>query len=76
MIVTYGGHGGGRCAQQLRQVCQGLHIAPVAIMPELTLSRDLIEDNAGEVDPAVEFNAQAADLSQGFAELAEALTAT
>src|SRR5580698_2938604 len=29
MIVTYGGHGGGKCAKQLRQVLKGLHMKPV-----------------------------------------------
>src|SRR5471030_1364070 len=37
MIVTYGGHGGSRCAEQLQQVCDGLHMAPITTMPGLKL---------------------------------------
>ncbi len=33
VIVTYGGHGGNKCAAQLRQVAAGLHMRPVATMP-------------------------------------------
>lgn len=29
MIVSYGGHGGGRAAEQLKQVCQGLRMLPL-----------------------------------------------
>jgi len=73
MIVTYGGHGGGRCAAQLRQVVEALHMAPVATMPALTLPRGHIEANSGLIDPGVEFAAHLADLNAAFAELADAL---
>jgi len=72
MIVTYGGHGGGRCAAQLRQVCEGLHMAPVATMTGLRLSRERIEADAGEVIPADEFAAHLGELRQAFGELAAA----
>lgn len=29
MIVSYGGHGGGKAAEQLKQVCQGLRMLPL-----------------------------------------------
>lgn len=29
LLVTYGGHGGGKCGSQLRQVLQGLHMKTV-----------------------------------------------
>lgn len=36
MIVSYGGHGGGKAAEQLRQVLQGLRMTPVEKMALLT----------------------------------------
>jgi len=72
MIVTYGGRGGDRCAQQLQQVCEGLRMAPIATRTGLTLSRQRIEANAGEIDPAAEFAAYLDDLRQAFGELAAA----
>ena len=76
MIVTYGGHGGGRCAEQLQQVCQGLHMALVAAQPALRLPRERIEGNSGEIDPAAEFASHQDELRQAFAELAGALAKT
>jgi NAD(P)H-dependent FMN reductase len=73
MIVTYGGHGGGRCARQLYEVLQGLKMKPVPTMPGFTLAREHIEANSGAIDPAVEFAAHLEMLRQAFAELAAAL---
>jgi NAD(P)H-dependent FMN reductase len=39
MLVTYGGHGGGKCAQQLRTVAKGLHMKTVWTSPALVLTR-------------------------------------
>jgi NAD(P)H-dependent FMN reductase len=72
MIVTYGGHGGGRCAEQLQQVCEALRMAPIATRIGLMLSRERIEANAGEIDPAAEFAAHLGDLRGAFGELAAA----
>jgi NAD(P)H-dependent FMN reductase len=72
MIVSYGGHGGGRCAEQLRQVCEGLRMAPIPTRVALTLARHRIEANAGEIDPPAEFTAHLSELRQAFAELAAA----
>ena len=73
MIVTYGGHGGERCGEQLRQVCEGLHMATIATRTGLNLTRQRIEANSGEIDPPVEFPAHLADLRRAFSELASAL---
>ena len=73
MIVTYGGHGGGRCAAQLRQVLDGLHMKTVETMPGFTLAREHIETNAGQIDPATEFAEHLPALKQAFGELAGAL---
>lgn len=72
MIVTYGGHGGDRCAAQLQQVCEGLHMAPLPTRPGLTLSSERIEANSGEIDPAAEFASHLGELRQAFGELAAA----
>jgi NAD(P)H-dependent FMN reductase len=73
MIVTYGGHGGDRCAAQLRQVLEAVHLAPVATMPAFTLPRARIEANDGIVDPPVAFAGSEGVLRQAFAELATAI---
>jgi NAD(P)H-dependent FMN reductase len=70
MLVTYGGHGGGKCAEQLRQVCEGLQMTPVATMPRLRLSRGQIEANSGDIDPKVDLAIHLQDLRQAFTELA------
>ena len=43
MIVSYGGHGGGRAAGQLKQVLQGVGMRPVERMVGLTFpGRELL----------------------------------
>ena len=73
MIVSYGGHGGSKCAAQLRQVLDALEMITVATMPSLHLARAAIEANTGTIDPAVAFAGHRGALRQGFAELAAAL---
>ncbi|OCF44609.1 hypothetical protein I317_01496 [Kwoniella heveanensis CBS 569] len=36
MIITYGGHGGGKCGAQLRQVLEGIHMVPTSQNVELS----------------------------------------
>jgi len=45
VIVTYGGRGGGKCAEQLRQVATGLNMRPVDTMPAITVAREAIEND-------------------------------
>lgn len=73
LIVTYGGRGGGLCAAQLRQVLDGLKMATVPTMPGLVLSRERIEANSGEIEPATEFAQHLPVLKQAFGELAATL---
>jgi NAD(P)H-dependent FMN reductase len=73
MIVTYGGHGGVRGARQLREVLDGLKMRPVPTMPALTLARERVEANDGEIDPPSAFHGHLEELQRAFAELAEAL---
>ena len=67
VIVSYGGHGGGKCAVQLRQVVEALKMRVAATMPGLELSDDAIR--AGRVDPAQEFAAQVESIETAFDEL-------
>jgi NAD(P)H-dependent FMN reductase len=39
MLVTYGGHGGDKCAKQLRIVAKGLHMKTVRTAPALAITR-------------------------------------
>lgn len=73
MIVTYGSRGGGKCAAQLRQVLNGLHMKPVATVVGFKLPRAHIEANAGTIDPAVEFAGHAKTLKRAYTELSAAL---
>lgn len=42
MIVSYGGHGGGKAATQLKEVLNGCRMRPLERMPALTFpSRDV-----------------------------------
>jgi NAD(P)H-dependent FMN reductase len=73
MIVTYGGHGGGKCAAQLRQVLDGLKMQPVPTMPGFRLARERIEANTGTIEPASEFAEYLDVLRQAFVELSASL---
>lgn len=75
MIVSYGGHGGGKCGAQLHQVCEGVKLHTGATRPELILPRSIIEANSGEIDPATVFGAHLETIRQAFAELSAALAA-
>lgn len=67
VIVTYGGHGGGKCAAQLRQVTEGLKMRPVATMPAIELTDDMIL--GGHLDCAADFRAHAGVVRQAVGEL-------
>ena len=70
-IVTYGGHGGGKCAAQLRQVSEGLKMQPMTTMPALTLTHDMIV--GGAIDAARDFAGVADIVRQAVGELAAAI---
>jgi NAD(P)H-dependent FMN reductase len=74
-IVSYGGHGGGKCGAQLLEVLNGLKLRMVATRPELPLPRALIEANTGKIDAADVFAAQVGPVRQALGELAAALAA-
>jgi NAD(P)H-dependent FMN reductase len=58
LIVSYGGHGGGKCAAQLREVLGGIGLRLTSAMPGLRLARERIEANDGEIEPEVDFAGQ------------------
>jgi len=70
-IVSYGGHGGGKCAAQLKQVADGLKMRVVPTMPGLELPEAVIR--GGEFDPRREFATHVPAVEQAFAELAALL---
>jgi len=67
MIVTYGGHGGGKCAAQLRQIAEGLEMNVVPTMPGLTISMDVIR--GAPLDPDQDLKDQIGAIEQALAEL-------
>ncbi len=68
LIVSYGGHGGGKGASQLRDVAESLKMRPVATMPALTLPKDAIGGGA-TLDPALAFAEDIGTMKQALAEL-------
>jgi NAD(P)H-dependent FMN reductase len=70
-IVTYGGHGGGKCAAQLRQVTKGLKMRPVTPMPAIRLTDAMMM--GGAFDPEKDFRGQAGAIRRAAGELAAQL---
>ncbi|WP_420959619.1 NADPH-dependent FMN reductase [Brucella sp. IR073] len=70
VIVSYGGHGGGKCASQLREVLSGLKMRVVPEMPGLTLAKSVIEANPGRLDAGIAFADQRPVIAQAFQALA------
>ena len=68
VIGSYGGHGGNKCAGQLRQVAEALKMRQVMTMPGITLTRSMIE-GGGQVDPELDFWAHVGDIRLAFAGL-------
>jgi NAD(P)H-dependent FMN reductase len=74
VIVTYGGHGGGKCAAQLRSVVESMKMRPVATMPAITISQEAVLGKP--VDPETDFAAYVPSVLQALAELVTQLEAT
>lgn len=74
VIVTYGGHGGTRCARQLRRVAASLKMRVVATTPALVLSDAMIREGAA-LDPDRDFLAFEPAVRRAWAELANQLVA-
>jgi NAD(P)H-dependent FMN reductase len=75
LIVSYGSHGGDKCARQLREVLGGLDMRLTTVIPGLRLSRDRIVADDGAVEPERDFADQVAEVDDALRELAEIYTA-
>jgi NAD(P)H-dependent FMN reductase len=71
VIVTYGGHGGNKCAAQLRQVAEGLHMRAIQTMPAIELSREMVKGAA--CTPETDFVNYADTVRKAFGELVSEL---
>jgi NAD(P)H-dependent FMN reductase len=73
-IVTYGGHGGGKCAEQLRQVAGAVKMRVVPTAPGIWLPESVIREDAS-FDPERDFAAHATAIETALAELADQINA-
>jgi NAD(P)H-dependent FMN reductase len=71
VIVSYGGHGGDKCAAQLRQVLEAVHLKTVATMPAITLTRAMIFGGACDLEK--DFAAEADVVRKAIRELSDEL---
>ena len=74
VIVTYGGHGGGKCAEQLRQVAGAVKMRVMATAPGITLAEAVIRQGA-PFDPDRDFTQHMESLQNALAELADQINA-
>jgi NAD(P)H-dependent FMN reductase len=75
VIVTYGGHGGGKCAEQLRQVAGAVEMRVVPTAPGIVLPKDVIRHGA-PCDPARDFKQHVESIENAFTELVAQMGAT
>ncbi len=68
-FVTYGGHGGARCAKQLRQVAASVGMRVVVTAPAIRLSDAVIREGA-PCDPDRDFQRYRSRVRAAVAELA------
>ncbi len=71
-IVSYGGHGGGKSAAQLRQVVEALKMRVAPTMPAVELSENAIRNAA--LEPVSDLAAYTPSVEQAFDELAGLLS--
>jgi NAD(P)H-dependent FMN reductase len=69
LIVTYGGHGGNHCGEQLRIVMRAIGTRLTGATPGLLLAREKIVANDGEVDPARDFAVHTEEVKAALSEL-------
>jgi NAD(P)H-dependent FMN reductase len=75
VIVTYGGHGGGKCAEQLRQVAGAVKMSVVSTSPAIVLPQEVIRHDAS-FDPDHDFSQHRESIQTAFAELVDQINAT
>lgn len=80
MIVSYGGHGGGKANAQLKQVLQGVRMRPIEKMVELAFpTRELLAKAAGGGDLELvsgggTWSAQEGSIIEAYKELLETVS--
>jgi NAD(P)H-dependent FMN reductase len=67
VIATYGGHGGDKCASQLRQVLEAIGMRPTATMPAITITREMMMGSP--IGPEINFVTEAGSVQQAIHEL-------
>jgi len=72
VIITYGGHGGTKCSEQLKQVAEAVKLRLVSIRPALVLPEAVIREGVA-LDPHRDFSDHVASVHSAFAELADVL---
>jgi NAD(P)H-dependent FMN reductase len=70
VIVSYGGHGGGKCAEQLRQVAGSVKMCVVPTAPGIWLPDAVIREDAA-FDPDRDFESHVVSIKNAFAELSD-----
>jgi NAD(P)H-dependent FMN reductase len=73
VIISYGHHGGGKAAAQLRQVLDGLKMRPTTAMPGITFTNEMLTDAGRLKHPNVDFAQYAEGVRNATEELAEKL---
>ena len=74
LIISYGHRGGGRAADHLQQVLQGLRMKPVALMPAIIFDETMLGEHMLLKEPAPNLAAFCAPISDGLMQLKTALT--
>jgi NAD(P)H-dependent FMN reductase len=74
VIMTYGGHGGGKCAEQLKQVAGSVKMRVVPTAPAIVLPDAVIRESAS-FEPEHDFKQHLACIQTALAELADQITA-
>ena len=73
-IVSYGGHGGGKCAEQLKQVGNGVKMRMVPTAPGIVLSEAVIRGGAA-FEPDRDFAQHVPDIEKALTELTDHVNA-
>jgi NAD(P)H-dependent FMN reductase len=68
-ILSYGGHGGGKCAEQLKQIAGAVKMRVVPTMPGIILPDAVIREGAS-FEPEHDFRQYLPSIQNAFAELA------
>ncbi len=69
VIVSYGYHGGGKAAAQLRQVLEGLHMRPTNTMPAMTFLDEMLTADGHLRNPQEDFSSSAESVLKAVEEL-------